>query len=330
MPNYKMNLIRDLHADVLQFLPDQAAQRVADLLTIRLNDYDINEACHELMVVETESEQMLRNFLATKRIEGRSLRTIQRYGDELSKMIHRIGKPIKDMTIYDLRSYLAQLTLKGLSVNTVAGVRSIMTSFFSWLTNEGYIVQNPAAHLAPIKTEDIERKPFTSTDIDMLRTACTNQRDRAIIEFLRSTGCRISEAVQLNRDAIDWKNNELTVHGKGNKNRVVYIDDICAMHLQRYLASRTDNDKALFYTREKTRITAHGVRGVLKNIGKRAHVENVHPHRFRRTLATNLATRGMPVQDISRILGHSNLDTTMIYVNMSDVNVKMSYMRYSA
>ena len=331
MANAKMDLIREFQADLIGTFPDDVARYAADVLSMRLNEYDVTPACRELMVVETESQQMLRNYLATKKIEGRSDLTIKRYGEQLHKMMNAIHKPIVDIGVYDLRSYLASLSINGQCANTVAGIRSIICGFFTWLTNEGAIPKNPSAQLAVIKVPAEIKHPFTSTDIDKLRTACGKSlRDRALVEFLRSSGCRVSEVAELNRNAIDWVKLEVVVHGKGNKYRTVYIDDVCAMHVTRYLSSRADDDMALFVGKTGARMTSHGIREAVARIGEVAGVENVHPHRFRRTLATNLAVRGMPVQDIARILGHSNIDTTMVYVSMNDANVKMSYKRYSA
>ena len=224
----------------------------------------------------------------------------------------------------------------GNSDRTIEGYRAVLNSFFGWLSREGMIHDNPCANISPITCAKKVRTPFSEVDLYKIvekcdfnsGDRCTTDRNKTIVSFLGSTGCRISEMCALNRDSIRLDDMECVVHGKGNKDRVVYIDDVTAMLLKRYLDSRTDDSPALFIGRGSDRLTPGGVRHILKTIEARAGVENVHPHRFRRTLATNLIGHGMPIQEVSRLLGHENLDTTMTYCYVDQKSVKSSYQKY--
>lgn len=330
MRDEKMELIRDFHAEMMTIADIGTAERAANKLTMMLVNYEVRKACVELITRETESEMMLKNFLVTKKIEGRSDNTIKRYAYEIGRLADFVQRPTRQMNVYDFRRYLAKMSMDGKRMSTVASTQSVIKSYFGWLHKEGYIERDPSAQLGQVREEISIKQPFSMTDIDKIRSVATSLRDRALVEFLRSTGCRISEAVGLNRDSIDQAKMECVVHGKGNKYRTVYLDDVAMMHLRRYLKNRDDDSMALFAGRQTNRITQHGVREMLNKLGREAGVEHVHPHRFRRTLATNLAKRGMPVQEIARILGHANLDTTMIYVTMDDVGTKAAYAKYTA
>lgn len=204
-----------------------------------------------------------------------------------------------------------------------------LSSFFGWLQKEGLIPANPCANLGAIKCAKVVREPYSATDIERLKEACSSLRDRAIIMFLLSSGCRISEVCGLNRNDIDMASAECTVLGKGNKERVVYLDSVALMLLRRYLASRKDAHNALFVGLRGERLQPGGVRAMLKQLEAKTGVPNVHPHRFRRTLATNLIARGMPIQEVAAILGHDKLDTTMKYVYLEKSNIKNSFAKYA-
>jgi site-specific recombinase XerD len=218
---------------------------------------------------------------------------------------------------------------RGIQDRTLEGIRSVYCSYFGWLQKEGLLPSNPCANLTAIKSTKKVRVPYTDVDIEKLKEACQCNRDKALISFLLSTGCRISEVCGLNRDSINFVSGECTVLGKGDKERVVFIDDVTGMLLRRYLSERSDNYDALFVGRGSERMTPGGVRARLHRIAAEAGVENVHPHRFRRTLATSLIDRGMKIQDVASILGHDKLDTTMQYVFMNKDNVKNEYKKYA-
>lgn len=218
---------------------------------------------------------------------------------------------------------------KGLADSTLEGQREIFSSYFNWLARECLIRNNPIANLGPIKCAKKVRLGYTDVDLEKLKSKCNSKRDKAIVCFLISTGCRISEMTGLNIGNVDFANKECTVLGKGNKEKTVYLDAISCMTLNDYLAERTDRNTALFVTqRGAKRLQPGSVRIMLKKVGALADVENVHPHKFRRTFATNLARRGMPLQEVAVILGHEKIDTTMKYCVIDKTTVKNDYLKF--
>lgn len=276
-----------------------------------------------------QDDDMLTSFLTAKRVEGRSEKTLVRYGYIINKLAKSAGIPLGKIQIGDLRTYLTKEKDRGISDRTLKGERSVFSSFFGWLDKEDVIARNPCANLNPIKYEKKIRIPFSDTDIELMKEVCENSRDRAIIAFLLSTGARISEVCRLNRDDIDYQSLECKVMGKGKKERTVYIDNVASMLLRRYMAERKDDSAALFPGKGSERLTDGGVRSMLKRVERISGVENVHPHRFRRTLATNLINHGMSIQEVAAILGHENINTTMQYVYIEKENVKNNYRRYA-
>lgn len=321
-----------------QYLIKQVSHELGDVLTAndllivqeRLNDmlsmYEVEGI--EEGKLDGESDELLKAFLDAKEIEGRSQKTLQHYKYIIDRMMNEINVPIRQITVFHLRRYLMDKKSNGIADKTLEGTRSVMCSYFGWLQKEGLLPANPTTNLSPIKCQKKVRKPYSSVDIEKLKECCTNDRDRAFISFSLATGCRISEICALNRDSIDFQNRECKVLGKGNKERVVFIDEVTAMLIQRYLDSRTDSSVALFIGKGTDRMTPGGVRARLHTIADLAGVENVHPHRFRRTLATSLICHGMQIQEVAAILGHDKLDTTMKYVYMDKDNVKNAYQKY--
>lgn len=310
---------------------DDVINIVQDTLIIQLNKYEVQERCTAIDVVDTSAEKLLKKFIATKRIEGIADSTLARYYDENLKLIQYLRKPINDITTYDLRFYLSARREQGkVSNRTLDGMRRCYSSFFSWLSAEGLIIKNPCAALAQIKYRKQVKKPFSATDMEKLRNSCNNLRDLALVDFLYSTGCRVSEVARLNIADIDFDLLTCTVLGKGNKERTVYLSEVAAMHLQEYIQSRSDDNEAVFCGKGSTRLGKCAIESIIKKLGKKAGVENAHPHRYRRTLATNLLDRGMNIQDVAEILGHADLKTTQIYCYISQKNVQAAYRRFSA
>ena len=279
---------------------------------------------------DDESDQLIELFLNAKEIEGRSGKTIERYRYILQRLHESTNVPFTKITVYHIRQYMMAEKDRGISMNTIKSNAWVYNSCFGWLFNEGLIQTNPTANLGQIKVKKEEEMPFTGEQIQLLKENAENECEAAIIHFLLSTGCRISEACSVNRNDIDFANLKLDVLGKGNKVRTVYIDNVTALMLKRYLATRNDIDPALFYARRTNgRYTPNGIRAMLNRIGKKANVPNVHPHRFRRTLATNLIDRGMVIQDVAEILGHANIDTTMGYIHLNKKNAENAYRKYA-
>jgi len=300
---------------------------VTNTLNDILPDYDVEVTRTDEF--QNDFEQLLKAFLDTKRIEGRSEKTIERYRYILTKFHKAEPFPLQKMTIFSIRHYLGSEKERGISDRTLRGYRDIFQSFFGWLYREGLIPSNPCGNLNPIKCRREVRVPYSEVDIERLKEACSCQRDKAIITFLLATGCRISEVCNLDKQDIDFASMQCTVLGKGNKERTVYLDGIATMQLKQYLTSRKDFNNALFVGKGSERLQPGGVRKRLNELGKKAGVENVHPHRFRRTLATNLINHGMPIQEVASILGHDNINTTMTYVYVSSENVKNAYRKFA-
>lgn len=276
----------------------------------------------------TDKDDLLQAYLSAMRIEGRSPKTIERYDYIIGKMKKALGIPTRQITVYHLRRYLADKKTGGLSDRTLEGERQIFSAYFNWLQRENLISENPTANLGTIKSQKKVKKIYTDTDIERLKYGCKTIRDRAIISFLLSTGCRISEMIQLNRSDIQIDKLECTVLGKGNKERTVYLNGVTAMLLDEYLKSRIDDSPALFVGKGTSRLTAGGVRRMMRELEEITNVEHVHPHKFRRTLATNLIRHGMPIQEVASILGHDKLDTTMQYVVLDKSEVKNAYQKF--
>lgn len=306
---------------------------VQDILTIELNNYEVQERCTDVATVDDSAEKMLNKFLATKRVEGIAESTLSRYENENRKLIQFLRKPLYKVGTYDIRFYLSyrrENSRKKLGNRTLDGMRRCYSSFFGWLSAEGLIGRNPCAAIKQIKYIKEVKKPYSAAEMDKLRRACANKRDLALLDFLYCTGCRVSEVARLNINDIDFKNMECTVLGKGNKERTVYLSEVAATNLGEYLMSREDENEALFTGKGTERLGKNGIEVLLKRLGKKAGVANVHPHRYRRTLATNLLDRGMNIQDVAVILGHADLKTTQVYCYISQKNVKNAYSKYAA
>ena len=309
---------------------DSIINLVQDTLIMELNNYEVMERCTEVAVRDDSAEGALKKFLATKRVEGIADSTLQRYAEINKALLDYLGKPLEEITTYDIRFYLSiRRQIGKVSNRTLDGMRRCYSSFFSWLTAEGMILHNPCAALAQIKSRKTVKKPFSAAEMEKIRKTCCNIRDLALVDFLYCTGCRVSEVSRLDIADIDFDRMECIVLGKGNKERKVYLTEVAAMHLQEYLSGRKDASEALFIGRGK-RLKKNGIEAIVKKLGKQAGVENAHPHRYRRTLATNLLDRGMNIQDVAAILGHADLKTTQVYCYISQANVKAAYCKYAA
>ena len=295
---------------------------VSDLL----GDYDLTQ----MQLDTNEADDFLDAYISALRVEGRSEKTIERYRYLIQRMMKDMHVRTRSITVYHLRQYLANEKARGISDRTLEGTRQVFSAYFNWLHRERMIENNPTANLGPIKCQKKIKVIYTDVDLEKMKYCCASLRDRAIISFLASTGCRINEMTQLDRDDVDLVNLECTVLGKGNKERTVYLDAVTGMLIRDYLNQRTDSLPALFIGKGTDRIKPGGVRFMLKSLQSKAQIEtNVHPHKFRRTLATNLIRHGMPIQEVAAILGHDKLDTTMQYVVLDKSEVKNSYKKYA-
>ena len=324
-------LIRDV-LDRIGELEKSVRQKVEEIFLICLNNYEVQERCTEIVEAGGRKDY-LNMYLATLRIEGKSPATLEQYHLRIQQLLVFLGKEVKDITIYDLRYYLAcYRRVRKVSNTTLDTIRRYIRAFFSWLSAEGHIDRNPAAALKPIQQLKTVKKEYSPVELEKIRNACQNKRDIALIEMLYATGARVSEISGLNVRDVDFEHLEVKVLGKGNKERVVYITERCAMYLQEYINSRTDCESPLFVSARAPheRLRKPGIERILRELGKRAGVSNVHPHRYRRTLATNLINRGCNIQDVQQILGHADISTTQLYYVYNRDTVRAAYRKYAA
>lgn len=316
---------------------EQVAVALADRVTVEQMDairravMDVTDRfeMREIQEGGAETDDLLDCYLAAMRVECRSEKTVARYEYVIRRMMDAVAVPTRRITVHHLRGYLAREKERGVADSTLEGTRQVFSAYFNWLQREALIERNPTANLGTVKVAKKEKKTYSETDIEKLVRGCNCVRDRAIVYFLASTGCRISEMTGLDRDSVKPEELECIVHGKGNKERTVYLSQVAGMVLSEYLASRTDDNPALFVGQRHERLLPGGVRTMLKTLAKNTGVDHVHPHKFRRTLATNLARRGMEIQTIASILGHEKLDTCMAYVVINSDDKRSSYRRYA-
>lgn len=320
-----MVFLREIESKLAPILTMETLRNAMTLLGECVASFDVEQSTSL-----RGGDDLLTAFIAAKEVEGRSRTTLNHYEYTIKRFLTESNTDVRKVTVYHIRSYLMNEKRRGISESTLEGNRSVFSSFFCWLQKEGLLASNPCANLGAIKCQKVVRKPFSDIDIERLKEGCKCIRDKAIISFLRSTGCRISEVCALNRNDVHFDTLECTVLGKGNKQRVVYVDSVTAMLLKRYLSERKDGDgDALFMGLRGERLQPNGVRVMLKTLAAKTGVENVHPHRFRRTLATSLIHRGMPIQQVSAVLGHDKIDTTMAYVYLDKSDVESSYRKYA-
>lgn len=297
-----------------------------------LKDFDLVEAKCEFDVKQSqENSILLMNFLASKHVEGCSERTIMYYHSTIDKMLNVVNKKIEFISTDDLRKYLADYKdNNNASKTTIDNVRRVLSSFFSWLEDEDYILKNPVRRIRKIKTKKVVKEVISDENFEILRDSCSNVRDLAMIELLASTGIRVGELVNLNIDDVLFNERECVVLGKGDSERIVYFDAKTKIHLLKYLENRTDNNPALFVSFKKPykRLGINGVERRIRELGNGANIKKVHPHKFRRTMATNAIDKGMPIEQVQKLLGHVQIDTTMQYAMVNQSNVKISHRKY--
>ena len=299
--------------------------------TLEIYLYNVSIEAKQEADTEKKEVDYLEVFLSAKRIEGCSEKTLIYYKNTIQQMLDSIGKSVCTIVTEDLRTYLAEYQKeKQSSKVTIDNIRRIFSSFFSWLEDEDYIIKSPVRRIHRIKAASTIKETYTDEQLESMRDNCDNPRDLALIDILASTGMRVGELVLLNRDDISFDERECIVFGKGDKERMVYFDARTKIHLQNYLDSRTDNNEALFVSLKApyNRMKIGGIELRLREMGKRLNIEKVHPHKFRRTLATRAIDKGMPIEQVQQLLGHSKIDTTLQYAMVNQNNVKSSHRRY--
>lgn len=282
---------------------------------------------------EISNNEYLKMFIDAKRIEGCSMRTLSYYQVTVEHLLSQITCPIRKITTDQIRCYLANYQKRNnCSKVTIDNIRRNISSFFSWLEEEDYILKSPMRRIHKIKTKQAVKEIISDEIIERLRDNCKCLRDLAMIDLLYSTGIRVGELVGLNISDINFEERECVVYGKGDKERRVYFDAKAKLHLQNYIESRVDNNPALFVTLDAPydRIKISGVEIRIRELGRKLDIEKIHPHKFRRTMATRAIDKGMPIEQVQKILGHSQIDTTMKYAIVNQNNVKTSHRRYIA
>lgn len=323
----KEQIITQIIQGMISSLNSNQLEKLKAVLAITLSSVEIVE--------QNESNatdiNLVEAFLLAKQIEGCSAKSVEYYRSTINKMLAEIDKIPPHITTDDLRIYLINYqTKRGSSKVTIDNIRRILSSFFSWLEDEDYIVKSPVRRIHKIKTDKTIKETYSDESLEKLRDGCNEIRDLVIIDMLASTGMRIGELVRLNRDDINFSERECIVLGKGNKERTVYFDARTKLHLQSYLQTRKDTEKALFVSLRApfSRLQIGGIEYRLKQIGESLEINKVHPHKFRRTLATNAIDKGMPIEQVQQLLGHQRIDTTMHYAMVKQQNVKLAHRRF--
>ena len=327
----KERLIRDIEIKLSEMYPEIDMDRVMTCVISCLGEYDVSEKSTQLAERPQDiNDRILRRYSACLALDGKSQGTIKQYLYSLRKLSQ--GKPFTDMTTNDIRLFLGQTKVDGASNRYIENQRAYISARFQWMVAEDIIEKNPCAKIKPIKCEKIRRLPFSEVQIDRLRSACDTLKKRAMIEVLLSSGVRCEELVNLDIEDVDIRNRTLIVRdGKGGKDRVTYISELAAEHLEAYLNTRKDSHPELFQNRYGNRYETTGaIRGLVNAIASDAGVKNAHPHRFRRTFATNLYRRGMDIHEIQRLMGHSNIQTTLEYIYTDDAQLRAAYQKYAA
>ncbi len=324
----KQKLINEVVQGMLGCINNAQLQKLQQTLEYALFDKEIVASSN---VQEDTSEELLESFLSAKRIEGCSEKSLVYYKNTIQVMLDAVAKSVREIETDDLREYLTGYKKeKNSSKVTIDNIRRILSSFFSWLEDEDYIIKSPVRRIHRVKSAMTIKETYSDENLETMRDSCTELRDLALIDILASTGMRIGELVLLNRKDINFEERECVVFGKGSKERMVYFDARTKIHLQEYLNSRTDDNPALFVSLRTPykRMKIGGIETRLRGVGRNLGIEKVHPHKFRRTLATMAIDKGMPIEQLQQLLGHKRIDTTLQYAMVKQSNVKIAHRKY--
>ena len=327
----KKTLINQIQTEMSGILNNAQRQKLSEVLEHCFFNVDVIALGNENLNLSKSNQNLKEEFLSAKQVEGCSERSVSYYSSTLDNLIKTLEKPFNQMETEDLRVYLSEYQKKNdASKQTIDNIRRILSSFFTWLEDEDYILKSPVRRIHKIKTMKQVKETYSDEALERLRDNCKTIRDLALIDMLASTGMRVGELVKLNRVDVDFVNRECVVLGKGSKERVVYFDARTKLHLQNYLNSRTDENEALFVSllEPHNRLEIAGVEIMLRKLGRSLEINKVHPHKFRRTLATRAIDKGMPIEQVQKLLGHQKIDTTMEYAIVDQQNVKNSHKKY--
>ena len=324
----KQNLINDIVQGMLPYLNNAQNEKLQEVLQYVFADYEVREKQKQGKI---SKQNFVELFLSAKRIEGCSEKSLKYYKATIEAMLNELQKDVKHIVTDDIRGYLTEYQEKKKSSKvTIDNIRRILSSFFAWLEDEDYILKSPVRRIHKVKTGTNIKETYSDEALELMRDNCTELRDLAIIDILASTGMRVGEMVLLNRNDIDFNERECIVFGKGSKERVVYFDARTKIHLKNYLESRVDDNPALFVSLKVPyeRLKIGGVEVRLREFGEKLGLQKVHPHKFRRTLATMAIDKGMPIEQLQQLLGHSKIDTTLQYAMVKQSNVKIAHRKY--
>ena len=328
----KNQIISEIEQNMLPYLDNAQMEQLHYVLSHTLWDVDISKIEDKSLQKDViTNEEYLELFTSAKKVEGCSDKTLRYYKATIKKLFDLLNKHISHITTDDMRKYLSEYQkINNCSKGNIDNIRRILSSFFSWLEDENYILKSPVRRIHKIKTAKTVKETYTDEALETMRDNCSCLRDLAIIDLLASTGIRVGELVHLNISDIDFENRECIVFGKGSKERPVYFDARTKIHLKNYLNTRTDDNPALFVSLLKPhdRLEISGVEIRLRELGRKLNITKVHPHKFRRTLATRAIDKGMPIEQVQKLLGHSKIDTTMEYAMVDQNNVKISHRKY--
>ena len=325
----KEELVTEVLQQMLPYLDNAQLRQLRQTMEQALCHYDVKQS--QAQPEEDDSNDLISRFIAAKRIEGCSEKTLKYYKTTIDAMVATLNKNVRHILTEDLRMYLTEYQNKNQSSRvTIDNIRRILSSFFSWLEDEDYIIKSPVRRIHKVKTASSIKETYSDEALEIIRDNCKKLRDLAMIDMLASTGMRVGEMVLLDRTDIDFTERECIVLGKGDKERVVYFDARTKLHLQSYLAERTDENPALFVSLNSPheRLQIGGVEKRLRRMGKQLGIDKVHPHKFRRTLATMAIDKGMPIEQLQQLLGHKRIDTTLQYAMVKQSNVKLAHRKY--
>lgn len=320
-------LRKELIMAAARVLGDNAANRLEMAFTIVLHKYKVETKSTDVIVYDNSNARILRNYIASLRLEGKSELTIEQYYRIINMFLKTIGKPVKQILTGDIRYYLARyMADRKVEKTTLDNQRRALSAFFSYLAAEEYIDRNPMLRIKKIKTDKRVKKAFSDMELEQLRNHAENIKEKALMEFLLSTGCRVTEVARLHIQDIDFNKGEAVVYGKGDKERIVYISDQSMYYLKLYLEYRKEEQStSVFLNRNHYGMTKHNIEVMFSKMGERTGIKKVHPHRFRRTFATKALRRGMSLQNLQKLMGHEKIETTMGYCDVAEIGIQMEF-----
>ncbi len=331
----KTEVISNIIKGMEDCLTDYQLNKLKESLIINFEGVELIIKTDELKHQEEldENMNMIDSFISSKQVEGCSERTIKYYKEIIDKFVNSFDKSLKQISTNEIRNYLSNYkNNSSCGSTTIDNIRRVLSSFFSWLEDEDYIIKSPVRRIHKIKTAVVVKEVLTDENLERLRDECENIRDLSLIDLLISTGMRVGELVNLNINSINFEDRSCIVLGKGNKEREVYFDAKTKLHLKEYISKRNDSNEALFVSMKEPhqRLSISGIELIIRTLGIHSNINKVHPHKFRRTLATMAIDKGMPVEQVQKLLGHVKIETTMHYALVNQSNVKISHRRYIA